>query len=322
MHKYLFLLNIYLFSAFCSGAQAQDYPSRAVRFVVPFPASGGGDIIIRALSQKLSERLGQAVVVDNRSGAGGNVGTEIVARAPADGYTLLMANISPLAINASIYKKLPYNPLTDFTPISLVASFPNILVVHPSLPVSTVKALVALARTKPGQLTYASAGAGSTTHLSAEFFKSQSKIDLVHVPYKGGGQALIDLIAGHVSMYFSSLPGALPHVRSRRLRALAVTSLTRSSAAPEIPALAESGYPGFEAATWIGAAAPAGLAQNILNRLNTEIVDIMRTPEMRERLISQGAEPLTSTPEQFAAYIKSETAKWAKIVRDTGIATQ
>ncbi len=322
MRKLLFLL-IFLFSAALPTiGLAQDYPTRPIRFVVPFPASGGGDIIIRALAQRLSERLGQAVVVDNRSGAGGNVGSEIVARAAADGYTLLMANISSMAINVSIYKNLPFNPLTDFTPISLLASFPNVLVVHPSLPVASPKDLVALARARPGQLTCAYSGAGSITHLSAEFFKSRSRIDLLQVPYKGGGQALIDLIAGHVSMYFSSVPGALPHVRSQRLRALAVTTLERSSAMPDTSTLAESGFPGFEAATWIGAAAPAGLAWNILNRLNTEIADIMRTPEMRERLINQGAEPQTNTPEQFAAYIKSEISKWAKIVRDTGIATQ
>lgn len=322
MHKHLFFIALLFLSSVSTGTLSQDYPTRAIRFVVPFPASGGGDIIIRALAQELSERLGQSVVVDNRSGAGGNVGTEVVARAPADGYTLVMANISPFAINTSIYKKLPYNPLTDFTPITLVASFPNILVVHPSLPAQSMKELVALARARPDQLTYASSGAGSTTHLSAEFFKSQAKIDLVHVPYKGGGQALIDLIAGHVTMYFSSVPGALPHVRSRRLRGLAVTSLARSSASPDTPTLAESGYPGFEAITWIGAAAPAGLPRNIVIRLNSEIVDIMRRPEVRDRLIAQGAEPLTSTPEQFAAYIKSEIAKWAKIVRDTGIASQ
>ena len=322
MRNYLFLLSIFCCGATHITASAQDYPARPIRFVVPFPASGGGDIIIRALSQKLSERLGQAVVVDNRSGAGGNVGTEIVARAPADGYTLVMANISPFAINVSMYKKLPYNPLTDFTPITLVASFPNILVVHPSLPAQSVKELIALARARPGQLTYASAGAGSTTHLSAAFFKSQAKLDLVHVPYKGGGQAVIDLIAGHVTMYFSSVPGALPHVRQQRLRGLAVTSLARSGASPDTPTLAESGFPGFEAATWIGAAAPAALARPIVQRLNTEIVDIMRASEMRERLINQGAEPVTNTPEQFTAYIKSEIAKWAKIVRDTGIATQ
>ena len=295
---------------------------RPIRFVVPFPASGGGDIIIRALSQKLSERLGQAVVVDNRSGAGGNVGTELVARAPADGYTLVMANISPFAINVSIYKKLPFNPITDFTPISLVASFPNVLVVHPSLPANSLKDLVALASARPGQLTYASSGAGSLTHLSAEFFKAQAKLDIVHVPYKGGGQALIDLLAGHVSLFSSSVPGALPHVRSRRLRALAITGLARSGAMPHTPTLAESGFPGFEAATWIGAAAPAGTARPIVNRLNTEIGEIMRAPDMRERLVSQGAEPQTNTPEQFAAYIKSETVKWAKIVRDSGIAMQ
>ena len=322
MNKHLFLLIFLCTTTFATLCAAQDYPARPIRFVVPFPSSGGGDIIIRALSQKLSERLGQAVVVDNRSGAGGNVGTELVARSPADGYTLVMANISPFAINASIYKKLPFNAITDFTPISLVASFPNVLVVHPSLPANSLKELVALAGARPGQLTYASSGAGSITHLSAEFFRSQARLDIVHVPYKGGGQALIDLIAGHVSIFFSSLPGALPHVRSKRLRGLVVTGLARSSAAPEIPTLAESGFPAFEAATWIGAAAPVGLARPILNRLNSEIVDIMRAPDMRERLVSQGAEPQTSTPEQFAAYIKSENTKWAKIVRDAGIAMQ
>ncbi len=322
MNKHLFLLIFFSATAYATLCAAQDYPSRPIRFVVPFPSSGGGDIIIRALSQKLSERLGQAVVVDNRSGAGGNVGTELVARSPADGYTLVMANISPFAINASIYKKLPFNAITDFTPISLVASFPNVLVVHPSLPANSLKELVALASARPGQLTYASSGAGSITHLSAEFFRSQAQLDIVHVPYKGGGQALIDLIAGHVSIFFSSLPGALPHVRSKRLRGFVVTGLARSSAAPEIPTLAESGFPAFEAATWIGAAAPVGLARPILNRLNSEIVDIMRAPDMRERLVSQGAEPKTSTPEQFAAYIKSENTKWAKIVRDAGITMQ
>ena len=322
MNKHLFLLIFFSATAYATLCAAQDYPSRPIRFVVPFPSSGGGDIIIRSLSQKLSERLGQAVVVDNRSGAGGNVGTELVARSPADGYTLVMANISPFAINASIYKKLPFNAITDFTPISLVASFPNVLVVHPSLPANSLKELVALASARPGQLTYASSGAGSITHLSAEFFRSQAQLDIVHVPYKGGGQALIDLIAGHVSIFFSSLPGALPHVRSKRLRGFVVTGLARSSAAPEIPTLAESGFPAFEAATWIGAAAPVGLARPILNRLNSEIVDIMRAPDMRERLVSQGAEPKTSTPEQFAAYIKSENTKWAKIVRDAGITMQ
>ncbi len=322
MNKHLFLLIFFSATAYATLCAAQDYPSRPIRFVVPFPSSGGGDIIIRSLSQKLSERLGQAVVVDNRSGAGGNVGTELVARSPADGYTLVMANISPFAINASIYKKLPFNAITDFTPISLVAAFPNVLVVHPSLPANSLKELVALAGARPGQLTYASSGAGSITHLSAEFFRSQARLDIVHVPYKGGGQALIDLVAGHVSIFFSSLPGALPHVRSKRLRGLVVTGLARSSAAPEIPTLAESGFPAFEAATWIGAAAPVGLARPILNRLNSEIVDIMRAPDMRERLVSQGAEPQTSTPEQFAAYIKSENTKWAKIVRDAGITMQ
>lgn len=320
--KHQFLLAFLCFACHAASGVAQDYPARPIRFVVPFPASGGGDIIIRALSQKLGERLGQAVVVDNRSGAGGNVGTELVARAAPDGYTLVMANVSPMAINVSIYKYLPYNPLTDFTPISLVASFPNMLVVHPSLPARSIRELIRLARARPGQLTFASSGAGSTTHLSAEFLKAQAKIDLTHIPYKGGGQALIDLLAGQVSMYFSSVPGAMSHVRSKRLRALGVTSLARPDAVPEIPTLAESGFPGFEAVTWIGAAAPAGVPRPIVTHLNSEIVTIMRMPDMRDRLLRQGAQPLFNTPEQFSAYIRSEIAKWARIVRDSGISAQ
>ena len=301
---------------------AEDYPSRPIRFVVPFASSGGGDLIIRKLSQKLSEKLGQGVIVDNRSGAGGNVGTEIVAHAPADGYTLVMANISPFAINPSIYKKMAFNAITDFAPISLIATFPNIFVIHPSVRAQSVRGFVEFARSRPGQLTYASSGNGSTTQLSAEFFKMQAKIELIHIPFKGGGQALIDLLSGHVTMYFSSVPGAIPHIRSQRLRALAVTSLSRSQASPETPTLSESGYPGFEAVTWIGAAGPAGLPNPIVNRLNKEIVEIMNLPDMRDGLVKQGAESQTSTPEAFALYIKNETAKWAKIVHQTGLSAQ
>ena len=301
---------------------ADDYPSRPVRFIVPFTAGGGGDLIIREVSQRLTARLGQSVVVDNRTGAGGNVGTELAARAPADGHTLLMANVAPMAINVSVYKKLPFDPVKDFAPITLLASFPNVLVVHPSLPARTLAELIALAHAQPGKLTCASAGAGSTTHLSAEFFRAQARVDVIHVPYKGGGAALIDLIGGQVSMYFGAMPAALPHVRSGRLRALGVTSLARSTAAPDIPAIAEAGFPGFEAVTWIGAVAPAGVPAGIVLRLNREFVDIMRAADLREKLLKEGAEPMTDTPEHFAAYIRSEIEKWAGVVRLAGITAQ
>jgi len=305
-------------AALPAASHAQEYPTRPVRFVVPFAPGGGGDIVVRAVAQKLTERLGQSVVVDNRSGAGGNVGTEIAARSPADGYTLLMANVAPMAINVSLHRKLPYDPIKDFTPITLLARFPNVLVVHPSVPAGSIKELVALARSKPGQLTYASAGSGSTTHLSAELFKSLAGIDLVHVPYKGGGPALIDLVAGQVTLYFGSMPASLPHIRSGRLRALGVTSPQRSAAAPDIPSVAESGFPGFDAVTWIGAVAPAGVASSIVKRLNAEIVQIMSLPDVRERLSALGAEPVTNSPDQFAAYIGSEIKKWAGVVKASG----
>ncbi len=304
------------------AAAAQDYPSRPLRFIVPFTAGGGGDMIIREVAQRLTARLGQTVVVDNRAGAGGSLGTEIVAHAAPDGLTLLMANVAPMAINVSVYKKLNYDPVKDFAPITLLASFPNILVLHPSVPATNLPQLIALARTKPGQLTYASAGAGSTTQLAAEFFKSRANIDLIHVPYKGGGAALIDLVAGQVTLYFSSLPAALPLVRSNRLRARGVTGLARALAAPEVPTIAESGFPGFEAVTWIGAVAPAGTPRAIVTRLNGELVEIMQAADMREKMIAQGAEPMTNTPEHFAAYIKSEIVKWAAVVKQAGIAAQ
>ncbi len=307
---------------FTGNAAAQDYPVRPIRFIVPFTAGGGGDLIIREISQRLTARLGQSVVVDNRTGAGGNVGTELAAHSPADGYTLLMANVAPMAINVSMYRKLPYDPVRDFAPITLLASFPNVLVVNPGVNAKSVGELIALARDKPGQLTCATAGTGSTTHLAAEFFRTKAIIDFVLVPYKGGGAALIDLVAGQINMYFGALPGALPHIRTGRLRALGVTGLTRSTAAPDIPAVAEAGFPGFEAVTWIGAVAPAGVPANIITKLNRELVDIVRAPALREKLVTEGAEPQTNSPQEFAAYIRSEIDKWAGVVKSAGIAAQ
>jgi tripartite-type tricarboxylate transporter receptor subunit TctC len=250
------------------------------------------------------------------------VGTEIVARSPADGHTLLMANVAPMAINVSVYRKLAYDPVRDFAPITPLASFPNVLVIHPSVPARSLNELIALARKRPGELTYASAGSGSTTHLAAEFFKTQARIDLIHVPYKGGGPALIDVVAGQVTLYFGSMPASIPHIRSARLRGLAVTSLQRSAAAPEIPTVAESGFAGFEAVTWIGAVVPAGTPAGIVSRLNRELVVIMRMPEVSDKLAAQGADPITATPEQFGAYIRSEIEKWAKVVGQARISAE
>lgn len=320
-HPCVALLALLTTAAFQTHAIGQDYPVKAIRYVVPFPAGGGGDIIIRTMGQKLTERLGQNVLVDNRAGAGGNLGSEIVARSPGDGYTLLMANVAPMAINVSVYDKLPYDPVGDFTHITLVATFPNVLVVHPSLPAKTLKELAALAKARPGQLTYASAGSGSTTHLAGEFFRSRAGINLLHIPYKGGGPALVDVLAGQVTMYFSSLPGAIPHIRNGRLRGIGVTGLERSPAAQDIPAIAET-FPGFEAVTWIGCVGPAGIPRPIVTRLNHEITQIMKLPDVREKLVAQGADPVTNTPEQFTAYVKSEIAKWSKVVKDAGIRAQ
>ena len=299
----------------------QNYPAKPIRFIVPFAPGGGGDIIVRAVAQKLTQRLDVSVVVDNRTGAGGNVGTEIAAHALPDGYTLLMANVAPMAINVSVYKPLPYDPMRDFSPVTLMASFPNVLVVHPAAPAHSIAELIALARVKPGELTYASAGNGSTTHLAAEFFRAQAGLKLIHVPYKGGGPALTDLLAGQVTMYFGSMPASLPHIRAGRLRGLGVTSLQRSRAAPDIPTVADSGFPGFEAVTWIGAVAPAGTPRAIVGRLNQEIAAVVHEPDVAQRLEAQGAEPVSDTPEAFADYIRSEIRKWAGVVRDAGIAT-
>jgi tripartite-type tricarboxylate transporter receptor subunit TctC len=301
------------------AAQAQTpYPVKPLRWVVPFAPGGGGDIVIRTLAQRLGEALGQTVVVENRSGAGGNVGTDAVAKAPPDGYTLLMANVAPMAINVTLYSKLAYDPVRDFAPITLVATFPNVLVLHPSVPARTVRELVALARSKPGQLTYASAGNGSTTHLAAELFTTMAKLDMSHIPYKGGGPALADLLGGHVSLYFGSLPAAFPHMKTSRIRALALTSAKRSRATPDLPTMAESGFPGYEADTWIGAVAPGGTPAAIITRLNTELVRILGTQDMQQFLLANGAEALSSTPDQFAAYIRTEITKWAKVIRTSG----
>jgi tripartite-type tricarboxylate transporter receptor subunit TctC len=300
------------------GAYAADYPSKPIHIVVPFAAGGTTDFLARAIAQDLGTSMGTTVIVDNRPGAGGNIGSDLVAKSAPDGYTLLLGTVGTHAINASLYKKMPYDTVKDFAPISLVASVPNILVVHPSVPAKSVKELIALAKAKPGALAFASSGNGSSIHLSGELFKSMTDVDMVHVPYKGSGPALTDLVGGQVQLMFDNMPSSFPHVKAGRLRALAVTSSKRSPAAPDVPTIAESGVPGYESVAWFGILAPAGTPPEIVKKLNAEIAKTLKSPEVMKRLASQGAEPVSNTPEQFAVYIKSEMAKWAKVVKTSG----
>jgi tripartite-type tricarboxylate transporter receptor subunit TctC len=299
------------------AAQAQGYPVKPVRLVVPFAPGGGTDIIARLVAQYLGEALGQPVVADNRGGAGSTLGTDIVAKAPADGYTVLLGNIS-LAFNAALYRKLPYDALRDLAPITLVAVQPNILVVHPSLPAKTLKEFIALAQANPGKYSYCSAGTGSGTHLAGELLKMLTGIDLVHVPYKGTGPALNDLIGGQVQMMVSTFASALPHAKSGRLRALAVTTAKRSNAAPDVPTLIEAGVPGFEYSTWYGLLAPAGVRKDVVDKLNATVKQVVSRDDVRQKFESQGVDALWDTPAEFSAYLKSETAKWGKVVKATG----
>lgn len=303
------------------GAQhvlAQGYPNRTIRLVVPSSPGGGTDITGRILAQKLSEQLGQQVVVDNRAGAGTIIGNEIVAKSAPDGYTLLMG-ISTLAINPSMYSKLPYDALHDFAPISQVVSAPNILTVHPSVPAKTVKEFIALAKAKPGSIVFGSAGLGTSPHLSGELFKAMAHIDILHVPYKGSGQSIISLLAGEIEANFPSVPTAIPYIKAGKLRALGVTTATRAQALPEVPSIAEAGLPGYEATQWFGVLAPAGTPRPIIDRMYQEISRIMHAPDVKERFIADGTEPVGGTSEEFAAYIKSETEKWAKVIKAAGI---
>jgi len=301
-----------------AAVQAKAYPVKAVRFIVASPPGGPADAVTRLIGPRLSETWSQSVVIDNRPGANGIIGTEMTARAAPDGYTIVMANAG-VAINVSLYSRVPYDPIRDFAPITHVVSVPNLLVVHPSLPVSTVTDLIGAARAKPGTLVFGSAGRGSTGHLALELFQIVSGAHFVHVPYKGGGPALADALNGQVSVLFSAALSAMTHVRSGRLKGLAVSSLARSRAAPELPTIAESGFPGFDVTGWFGVLAPAKTPDLLIAKLNGEIVRILRTPEIEQRLISQGANAVASSPRAFADHIASETRKWAKVVKQAGI---
>ena len=312
--RFRFFLAVYALSL-AFPAVAETYPSRPIRFIVPFAPGGGGDVVGRIISQRMSERLGKAMVVDNRGGAGGTLGVDIAAKAAPDGYTVLLGNTGPIALSPSLYSKLPYDPMRDLAPVTMIASFPNILVANASLPVKSVQELVAYAKSRPGKLNFGSAGSGTSTHLAGELFKLVAGIDVVHVPYKGGAAALTDVIAGQVAYYFGTLPSSLPLARAGKVRALAVTSLQRAAAAPELPTIAESGYKDFEMAAWYGLMVPIGTSREIIGKLNSTTRMVLALPDVRERLVQEGSEPMPNAPAQFGAYIKAEITKWTAVVK-------
>jgi tripartite-type tricarboxylate transporter receptor subunit TctC len=305
-------------AALAGQAAAQAFPSKPIRFVVPFPG-GFSDVLARLLGARLSESLGRPVVVENRAGGSGQIGAQEVLRAPADGHTLFMGHIGTHAINPHIFDKLAYDPERDFMPVTLLVTVPNLLVVHPSVPARTVQELVAYARKNPGKLSYASPGNGTSGHLAAELFKARAGVDIVHVPYKGAAPALLDVMAGQVQLLFDTFAASLPQARAGKVRALAVTSLKRQAAAPEIPTMDESGFAGWDTGPWFGVMVRAGTPEPVVSRLNAEFVKALQAPEVREKLVAQGAVPVGGTAEEFAAYIRAESARWGAVVQAAGI---
>ena len=295
------------------------YPTKPIRLVVPFVPGGSTDLIARIMGQKLDEALGQQVVVENRAGAGGNIGVEYVAKSASDGYTLIFGHIGTFGFGPSLYQKLPYDPVKDFAPITLFAMVPNMLVVHPALPAKTVKELIALAKARPGQMNYGSSGNGSASHLASEYFKLLSKTDIIAIPYKGTGPLVTDLIAGQTSLTITGVPPLYPFVQSGRLRGIAVGSVKRLALMPDLPTIAEAGVPGYESSTWFGPLAPAKTPREIILRLNTELLKILQRPDIKARFAAEGAEGLGSTPEEFGTYIKSEIDRWGRVIKAAGV---
>ncbi len=313
--------SVFLLSCALAGGvvHAQPYPAKPVRMIIAFPAGGGSDIVGRALAQELTQLLGQPVVVDNRGGAGGIIGTELGARAAPDGYSLTLGSSGGFAITPHLNSKLPYDPVKDFAPVGLFTRLTFVVDVHPSVPATSVKELLALARAQPGQLNFGSSGHGATAHLATELFMSLTRVKMTHVPYKGAAAAVTGVIAGEVDVLFDSLPTTLPHARSGRIRPLAVTTLQRSALLPQLPTLNEAGVKGYELASWFGIFAPAGTPRAIVERLNAAINAATQRPEIRERLLGQGAEPLSGTPEELAAYLRRELDKYGRIIREAGV---
>ena len=313
------MLRMLLLAGVCAGALAQEWPSKPIRFIAPNLPGGPTDILARLIGQRLAESLGQPVVIENRAGAAGNIGTEAAAKAPPDGYTLVTGNNATFGANVSLYKRLGFDPVKDFAPVVLAATQPNILVVHPSLPVNSVKELVALARARPGQLNYSGSGMGANAHLAAELFKSMTGTSIVHIPYKSAAPALTDLIAGETQLMFATALSVVPHIKANRVRALGVTTAQRSRSLPELPTIAEAGVPGFEASTWHGVLVPAGTPVAIVERLNVEINRVLQRADARDRLAALGAEIVGGSAKEFADHIQREIPKWAKVIKTIGV---
>ena len=305
-----------------SIADAQNWPTRPVRLISPFAPGGGADITSRAVAQKLSTSLGQQVLVENRGGAGGMIGVDIAAKSPADGYTVVMGTIGPIAINPSLYKKMTYDPMRDLIPVSQAANALNVLVVHPSLPAKNVKEMIAIAKARPGQMNYGSSGPGATDHLAGELFNVLAGVKMVHVPYKGGAPAMLDLVSGNVQVVFSTVSTAIAAMDSKRVRPLAMTGNQRFELMPELPTVAEAGLKGFEVNNWYGIFLPAGTPKDIVTRLNADVVKALAAPDVKKRLLEAGIVATSSSPEGFTAYVKAETAKWAKVIKDANISVE
>ena len=301
-----------------SAAAQAAYPSKTVTIIVPFSAGGTTDILARIIGQALSTELGQSFVIDNRAGAGGNIGGALAAKAQPDGYTLFMGTVGTHAINEALYKKMPFNPIKDFAPLTRVANVPNLLVANPNQPFRTVKELIAYAKAHPGKVNYGSSGNGSSIHLSGDLFKSMAKVDMVHVPYKGSAPAVTDLLGNQIGIMFDNMPSALQHVRAGKLVPIAVTTAKRSPELPDVPTIAEAGVPGYEATSWFGMFAVAGTPKPVLDKLHAALAKVLKQPEVQKKIGEQGGEVVVDTPEQFAAFIKSETAKWGQVVKESG----
>ncbi len=306
------------FTVFGASVQAQQYPSSPIRLVVPFAAGGTSDTVGRILAEKLNNRFKVAVVVDNRPGAGGNIGSDIVSHAAPDGYTMLLGTVATHGINASLYKKLSFDPVKDFAPVSLVASTPSVLMINPSVPVDSVPELIAYAKAHPGQLNFGSSGNGSSHHLAGELFNSLAGTQITHIPYRGTAAAQVDLISGQIQVLFDTLPSAMPHVKAGKLKALAVTSAKRDPSLPNLPTIAETGLAGYEVGSWYGVLLPAGTPPAIVDKVSTAIAEIVRMPEVSAKLLAQGATPVGGTPQEFAAHIRRELDKWAVVIKNSG----
>ena len=306
-------------AAMPSLATAQAYPAKPIRWISPWPAGGANDIFSRAIGQKIGESLGQQVLVDNRPGAAGTIGSDIAAKAPADGYTLVMGSSPTHAIAPALYPALPYDPLRDFSAVTLVGSVPNVLVLHPSVPAKTVKEFIAVAKARPGKLNFASTGNGTSQHLSAELFKFMAGLDMVHIPYKGTAPALTELVAGQVDLAFENMPALIPHIQAGRLRALAVTTTKRSAVMPELPTIAEAALPGYDASVWFGVFAPAGTPRPVIDRLHGEILKALQTQDLKSRMVAMGTDVSGMGPDDFSAYVRKEIPKWANLVKAAGV---